>query len=108
MGSRSLKPICFSLMAMGLAVLAVGCKKVQPITLTCNTAPPAIYPGENATASATAGSVSTKKNIDVVYSWSGDGVTGNGSTAAIATDTLNPGSYTTKVQVRKARRARRV
>jgi len=96
MGSRSLKSICLSLMAMGFAFVAVGCKKVQPITLTCNAAPPAIYPGEQVTASATAGSVSMKKNIDVIYSWSGDGVAGNGSTATVATDTLNPGSYTAK------------
>jgi outer membrane protein OmpA-like peptidoglycan-associated protein len=106
MGSRSTKSICLSLVAIGLASLAVGCKKVQPITLTCNAIPPAIYPGENATASATAGSVSAKKNIDVIYSWSGDGVTGNGSTAAIASDTLNPGSYTAKAQVKKGKKGK--
>jgi hypothetical protein len=106
MSLRSVKSICLSLVAMGVALLAVGCKKVQPITLTCNAAPPAIYPGENATASATAGSVSTKKNIDVIYSWSGDGVTGNGSTATIASDTLNPGNYTAKVQVKEGKKGK--
>lgn len=106
MGSRSTKSICLSLVAIGLASLAVGCKKVQPITLTCNAVPPAIYPGENATASATVGSVSAKKNIDVIYSWSGDGVTGNGSTATIASDTLNPGSYTAKAQVKEGKKGK--
>jgi len=106
MGSRSLKSICLSLMAMGFAFVAVGCKKVQPITLTCNAAPPAIYPGEQVTASATAGSVSMKKNIDVIYSWSGDGVAGNGSTATVATDTLNPGSYTAKAQVKEGKKGK--
>jgi len=80
-------------MAMGLAFVSVGCKKAQPIALACNATPPAVFAGEQVTATATAGSINAKKHTDVVYGWSGSGATGNGSTATIATDALNPGSY---------------
>ena len=106
MGTRSLKSICLSLMAMGLAFFVVGCKKAPPITLACNATPPTIYAGEQLTATATAGSISTKKHTEVVYSWSGSGVTGNGSTATIATETLNPGSYTAKVEVKEGKKGK--
>jgi hypothetical protein len=91
---------------MGLAFASAGCKKVQPITLACNAAPPAVYAGEQVTATATAGSISTKKHTDVVYSWSGTGVTGNGSTATIATDTLNPGIYTAKAEAKEGKKGK--
>jgi outer membrane protein OmpA-like peptidoglycan-associated protein len=106
MGSRSVKSICLSLMVMGLAIVSVGCKKTQPITLACNATPPSVYAGEQVTANATAGSVSTKKNAGVIYSWSGSGVTGNGSTATIATDTFNPGNYTAKAEVKEGKRGK--
>jgi hypothetical protein len=106
MGSRSLKSACLSLMVMGLAFIAVGCKKVQPITLACNAAPPAVYAGEQVAATATAGSISTRKNTNLIYDWSGSGVTGDGSTATIATDTLNPGSYTAKAEIKEGKRGK--
>lgn len=106
MDSRTLKSICLSLMVMGLAFASAGCKKVQPITLACNATPPAVYAGEQVTASATAGSISTKKHTDVVYSWLGTGVTGNGSAATIASDTLNPGSYTAKAEVKEGKKGK--
>jgi hypothetical protein len=106
MCSRSLKSICVSLVVMGLAFVSVGCKKAPPITLACNAAPPAVYAGEQVTATATAGSVSTKKHTNVIYNWSGTGVTGNGSTATIATDPLNPGSYTAKAEVKEGKKGK--
>jgi len=106
MGSRSLKSICLSLVAVGLAFVPVGCKKAQPITLACNATPPAVYAGEQVTATATADSISTKKHTDVIYSWSGSSVTGNGSTATIATDTLSPGSYTVKADVKEGKKGK--
>jgi outer membrane protein OmpA-like peptidoglycan-associated protein len=93
-------------MAMGLVIVSVGCKKPPPITLACNAAPPAVYAGEQVTATATAGSISTKKSAGVIYSWSGSGVKGDGSTATIATDTLNPGSYTAKAEVKEGRKGK--
>jgi hypothetical protein len=106
MGSRSLKSICLGLMAVGLAILPVGCKKPPPITLACNATPPAVYAGEQVTATATAGSISTKKNTNVIYSWSGSGVKGDGSTATIATDSLNPDSYTVKAEVKEGKKGK--
>jgi hypothetical protein len=84
----------------------MGCKKAPPITLTATATPPAVFPGEPVTATATAGSVSTKKHINVVYSWSGTGVTGNGSTATVATEALAPGSYTVKAEVKEGKKGK--
>ena len=106
MRSQSLRLICLSQMVMGLAFVSVGCKKVQPIKLDCNATPPAIYPGEQLAATATASSIIAKKNTDVIYSWSGAGVAGNGSTAAIVTEALNPGSYTVKAEVKEGRKGK--
>ena len=106
MSFRSVTSICLSLMAMGLAVVTVGCKKVQPITLACNATPPAVYAGEPVTATASAGAISIKKHTDVIYSWSGPGVIGNGNTATIATDALNPGSYTAKAGVKEGKKGK--
>jgi len=106
MSSRSLKSICLSLVAMGLALVPAGCKKVRPITLACNAAPPAVFAGEQVTATATPGSVSPKKHTNVIYDWSGAGVTGNGGTATVATDTLNPGSYSVKAEVKEGKKGK--
>ncbi len=106
MGTRSLKLICLSLMVMGLAFVSVGCKKMQPITLACNATPPAVYTGEQVNATATAASISPKKRTDVIYSWSGSGVKSDGSTATIATDTLNPGSYTVKAEAKEGKKGK--
>jgi len=93
-------------MVMGLAFVSVGCKKVQPIKLDCNATPPSIYPGEQVTATAAASSISTKKNTDVVYSWSGTGVVGNGTTATVTTDALNPDSYMAKAVVKEGKKGK--
>lgn len=106
MGLRSLRLFCLSLLVMGLAFVSVGCKKVQPIKLDCNATPPSIYPGEEVTATATASSTSTKKNTNVIYSWSGTGVTGNGTTATIATDALNPDNYTVKAEAKEGKKGK--
>ena len=42
----------------------------------------------------------------MIYRWSGAGVTGNGSIATIATDTLNPGSYTVKAEVKEGKKGK--
>lgn len=100
----------WKLIGVGLAALslvsAVGCRKQIPITLACNATPPAIYQGEAVNATATAGSVSTKKNVNVIYNWSGTGVTGNGNTATVATGTLNPGSYAVNAEVKEGKKGK--
>jgi hypothetical protein len=106
MYSRELKSLCLVLVAATLALIPTGCKKQPPITLSAQAAPPAVFPGEPVTATATAGSLSTKKNNSVVYSWSGTGVTGNGTTATVATDSLTPGSYTVKAEVKEGKKGK--
>jgi outer membrane protein OmpA-like peptidoglycan-associated protein len=103
MSSRSFKSICLVLSVASVALLPMGCKKAPPITLTAQASPPAVFPGEAVTVTATAGSVSTKKKINVVYSWSGTGVTGSGTTATVATASLTPGPYTVKAEVKEGK-----
>ena len=103
MGSRKLKSVCLVLASACLALMPMGCKKVPPITLTAAATPPAIFAGEPVTVTATAGAVSTKKKVSVVYSWSGESVTGSGATATVATTTLAPGTYTVKAEVKEGK-----
>jgi len=103
---RDLRLVGLVIAAMSLALLPTGCTKPPPITLSAEATPPAVFPGQAVTVTATAGSVSTKKNNNVVYSWSGTGVTGNGTTATVATDALNPGSYTVKAEVKEGKKGK--
>ena len=103
MYSRNLKSVCLVLASASIVFLPVGCKKAPPITLSAVASPPAVFQGEPVTATATAGAVSTKKNNNVIYSWSGDGVTGSGTTAKVATDSLAPGTYTVKAEVKEGK-----
>ena len=84
----------------------MGCKKAPPITLACNATPPSVFPGESVTVTATPGSVSTKKNNNLIYSWSGDGVTGNGTTATVNTASLAPGTITVKGEVKEGKKGK--
>jgi hypothetical protein len=91
---------------LSLSLLPMGCKKPQPITLSCNASAPAIHPGDPLTLTATASSVNPKKNTNVLYSWSGQGVTGNGNTATVATDSLEPGDYSAKAEVKEGKKGK--
>jgi len=105
MSTRVLKS-AFLVPLLSLAFLPMGCKKPPPITLSCNASAPAIYPGDPLTVTATAGSVNPKKNTNVLYSWSGTGVTGTGTTATVATGSLDPGSYTAKAEVKEGKKGK--
>ena len=50
---------------------------------------------------ATAGSIEPKMNV--IYSWSGTGASGNATTTTIATGALDPGSYTVKATVKEGK-----
>ncbi len=84
----------------------MGCKKPPPITLACNASAPAVYPGDPLTVTATAGSINPDKKTNVLYSWSGNGVAGNGNTATVATGSLEPGSYSAKAEVKEGRKGK--
>jgi outer membrane protein OmpA-like peptidoglycan-associated protein len=103
MNSRSVISVYLVLASASLVFVPMGCKKAPPVTLTAAAAPPAVYPGEPVTVTATPGDLSTKKHVSVLYSWSGDAVTGNGTTATVATSTLAPGTYTVKATVKEGK-----
>jgi outer membrane protein OmpA-like peptidoglycan-associated protein len=106
MYSRILKSGCMVLALACLAFASIGCQKAPPITLSAVAAPPAVYAGDPVTVTATAGAVDPNKKTIVVYSWSGTGVTGNGTSATVATATLAPGSYTVTADVKEGRKGR--
>ncbi len=89
-----------------LAFLPMGCKKPPPITLSCNANAPSVFPGEPVTVTGTAGSINPKKNTNVLYDWSGTGVTGSGNTATVATESLQPGNYTVKGDVKEGKKGK--
>jgi len=72
-----------------------------PPTIACSANPSSVFPGDPVTVTATASGLNPKENS--VYNWTGDGVTGNGTTATVATGSLNPGSYTVKCGVKEGK-----
>jgi hypothetical protein len=71
------------------------------VTLACSASPESVFPGEPVTVTATAGSLDPKMNA--IYSWSGTGASGNGTTTTIATTSLDAGSYTVKGNVKEGK-----
>jgi outer membrane protein OmpA-like peptidoglycan-associated protein len=71
------------------------------VTLSCSASATSIFPGDPVTVTATAGSVYPKLNV--VYSWSGNGVTGSGTSVTVATGSLAAGTYTVKGEVKEGR-----
>jgi len=72
-----------------------------PVTLACSVSPTSVFPGDPVAVTATAGSLDPKLNA--IYSWSGAGVTGSGTSASVATAALAPGAYTVKAEVKEGR-----
>jgi len=64
------------------------------LTVSCSANPTSVFPGDPVNLTATAGSQDPKANV--VYSWSGDGVKGNGANASVDTSSLSPGTHTVK------------
>ena len=84
-------------------VLHVGQIYVPPVTLSCSASPTSVFPGEPVTITATAEMLDPKKKAE--YSYSGDGVTGSGPTASVATANLAPGPHTVKCDVSEGKKA---
>jgi hypothetical protein len=72
-----------------------------PVTLACSANPTSIFPGDPVTVTATAGALDPTANV--LYSWSGVGATGNGTTVTIATASLAAGTYTVKGTVKEGK-----
>ena len=72
-----------------------------PVTLSCAANPAIVFPGDPVAVTAISGGLNPKLNA--VYSWSGAGVTGNGTSASVATGALAPGSYTVKCGLKQGK-----
>jgi hypothetical protein len=72
-----------------------------PPTIACSANPTTVYPGDPVSLTATASGLNPKQNA--LYTWSGEGVTGNGTTATVATGSMTPGSYTVKCGVKEGK-----
>lgn len=79
----------------------IGGKPPEAPTLSCAASPSQLYPGDPVTVSATAGGLDPKLNT--VYTWSGDGVSGNGTTASVNTSALNPGTHTVRADLKEGK-----
>jgi outer membrane protein OmpA-like peptidoglycan-associated protein len=75
-----------------------------PITESCTASPTSVFPGDPVTVTATAGNLDPKQSA--VYSWSGTGVTSNGTTATVATGSLAPGSYSVQGAVKEGKKGK--
>ena len=72
-----------------------------PVTLECTPSPAVVFPGDPVTVTAMAGNLDPKSNV--IYSWSGAGVTGNGTTATVTTASLEPGTHTVICAVKEGK-----
>jgi hypothetical protein len=84
-------------------VIHVGSLAPPPqLTVACAVNPTSIFPGDPVTATATIGSQDPK--LGVVYSISGDGITGgNSATATVSTASLSPGQHTVKCDAKEGK-----
>ncbi len=75
-----------------------------PVTLACSANPQSVFPGEKITITGTVGNLNPKENV--LYNWSGNGVSGSGNTATVDTTNLAPGSYTAKGTVKEGKKGK--
>ena len=71
------------------------------ITLEATANPETVYPCDPVTITATPGGLNPKDHV--IYDWSGEGVTGSGTTAKVDTCNLAPGEYNVKVTAREGK-----
>ena len=86
-------------LSAGIVIGLGGFVPPPPVTLSCVASPASIFPGDPVTVTATAGDLNPK--LTPVYTWSGDGVTGTGTTATVATGSQAAGNYTVKAEVKE-------
>jgi hypothetical protein len=88
-------------LSAGVVIHAGTIVPPPPVTLACSVSPDSVFPGDPITVTATAGSIEPKMNV--IYSWSGTGASGNATTSTIATGALDPGTYTVKATVKEGK-----
>ncbi len=83
-------------------VIKVGTIAPPPtVTISCAASPTAVFPGEPVSVTATVGATLPKDHV--IYSWSGNGVTGSDTNAKVDTSALAPGSYTVNCGVKEGK-----
>ncbi len=87
-------------LSTGVVFPAVGSEPKQ-VTLVCSATPASVFPGDPVTVTAVAENLDPKLNA--IYSWSGDGVKGDGSTAEVATGSLASGAKTVLCGVKEGK-----
>jgi outer membrane protein OmpA-like peptidoglycan-associated protein len=88
-------------LSSGLVYRIGGFTPPPPVTLACVANPTSIFPGEPVTVTATAGNLDPKLNA--IYSWSGTGAMGSGTTVSVSTAALTAGSYTVNGSVKEGK-----
>jgi outer membrane protein OmpA-like peptidoglycan-associated protein len=88
-------------LSTGLVFHAGSITPPPPATLACSASPTSVFPGEPITVTATAGSLEPKLNA--IYSWSGSGASGNGTSTTVATTSLDPGNYSVKGELKEGK-----
>jgi hypothetical protein len=78
-----------------------GGKPPVPPTASCSASPTQVFPGDQVTVTASPAGLNPKLNA--LYTWSGDGVTGDGTTAHVDTSALNPGTYTVTGNIKEGK-----
>jgi outer membrane protein OmpA-like peptidoglycan-associated protein len=76
----------------------------RPVTLNATASPVSVFAGEPITLTASAENLNPK--LKVVYSWTGDELADNGSTAVVSTASLPPGTYSARAQVKMGKPGR--
>jgi hypothetical protein len=87
-------------LSTGIVFPPVGVQAKQ-VTLVCSATPATVFPGDPVTVMAVADNLDPKLNT--IYTWSGSGVTGNGSTAQVATGSLASGVQTVLCGVKEGK-----
>jgi outer membrane protein OmpA-like peptidoglycan-associated protein len=83
-------------------VLSFGSMAPPPtVTIACAAQPNSVFPGEPITVTATVNNTLPKDHV--VYSWSGQGVSGTDTSAKVDTSNLAPGSYTVNCGVKESK-----
>jgi hypothetical protein len=91
-------------LSAGLVIHSGEVTPPTPVTLACSANPETIYPGDPVRVTAEAGGLNPKDNV--IYSWSGTGVTGNDTTANVDTSSLAPGEYSVQGTVKEGKKGK--
>ena len=88
-------------LSAGLVIHVGSIAPPTPVTLALAANPDSVYPGTPVAVTATAGNLDPK--LHTIYSYSGSGVTGSGTTAKVDTSSLAPGTYTVNGTVKEGK-----